>query len=431
MDDEISTQRIALSPTTALRRRRDRLTALESAIDAGVWDERRKAVRSLLSQPLLSPEGSSKDAFILVQKHRDWMRLWFSHHAGWQLTLDAEAARLVKRPARLDDSTRPCRDPVSSAPLAQRGYVILCLALASLVRADRQTTLIRLRDAVMGLVCADGRYEAAGIRVELDHQESRRDFVHALRLLIAWGVVRRVHGDEERFIQDADADALYNVHRPVLSRLLAASRPPSLIAVEEFDGRLRALAEDEIAAASEDLQHRRLRVRLFRQLLDDPVLYFSELEPDEREYLDRQRGSILSEIEKASGLIAEVRAEGIAMVDPTGKLTDCGLPEDGTDGHLTLLLATMLAARLRESSTATMSLDTLVTHTRKAIAEHHTRWRKNVREPGQDRALTRMVVARLCALGLARLDGDRLVPLPAIGRYGLLRVDAAGEEELF
>jgi hypothetical protein len=42
-----------------------------------------------------------------------------------------------------------------------------------------------------------------------------------------------------------------------------------------------------------------------------------------------------------------------------------------------------------------------------------------VREPGRDRSLTRMVVERLCALGLARRVGEFLFPLPAIGRYGL------------
>ena len=188
-------------------------------------------MRALLSQPLppLSPEGATAEAFTLVQKHREWLRPWFAHHAGWQLMLDSEAARLVKRPARLDDASRPCLEPNSGAPLSRRAYVILSLALASLVRADRRTTLVRLRDSVIGLLRAEPRFEAAGVRVDLDHQESRRDFVHALRLLLAWGVIKRVQGEEERFIKDAETDALYNVNRPVLARLLAANRPPSLV----------------------------------------------------------------------------------------------------------------------------------------------------------------------------------------------------------
>jgi uncharacterized protein (TIGR02678 family) len=243
---------------------------------------------------------------------------------------------------------------------------------------------------------------------------------HGLRRwLLAWGVIKRVQGEEERFIKDAETDALYNVNRPVLARLLAANRPPSLVKAQEFFDRLRALAEDDITAHSDEARHRRLRLRLFRQLLDDPVLYYEELTDDEREYLDRQRGFILPEIETATGLVREVRAEGIAMADLTGSLSDYGLPEEGTEGHLTLLLATFLAGRLRDSSRVSITFDALVARTQGFIAEHHRHWRKDVREPGQDRVLTRTVTERLCALGLARREGDLIFPLPAIGRYAL------------
>lgn len=411
--------RSAPSARNVWRRRRDRLAALGATINAQEIDERQRAVRALLSQPLLSPEGATREAFSLVQKHREWLRPWFSHHAGWQLMLDSEAARLVKRPARLDDATRPCREPNSGSPLSRRAYVILCLALGSLVRADRQTTLVRLRDSIIGLLRAESRFQAAGVAVELEHQESRRDFVHVLRLLLAWGVIKRIQGEEERFIKDADTDALYNVNRPVLARLLAANRPPSLVKAQAFAERLGALAEDDITAHSDEARNRRLRLRLFRQLLDDPVLYYDELAEDEREYLDRQRGFILPEIENATGLVREVRAEGIAMADLTGSLSDYGLPEEGTEGHLTLLLATFLAGRLRESPGVSITFDALLARTQDFIAEHHKHWRKDVREPGQDRALTRMVVERLCALGLARRERELLFPLPAIGRYAL------------
>jgi len=145
----------------------------------------------------------------------------------------------------------------------------------------------------------------------------------------------------------------------------------------------------------------------------------------EREYLDRQRGFIVPEIETATGLAREVRAEGIAMTDPTGSLTDYGLPEEGTDGHLTLLLATFLAGRLRESAGASVACDALVARTQDFIAGHYKHWRKDVRDPGQDRALSRMVIERLCALGLARREGDLFFPLPAIGRYGLREEEPA------
>ncbi len=400
------------------RHRRDQLATLEAEADPGVWQERRKAVRALLRLPLLTA-ADSEGRFFLVRKHRDWIRAWFAQHPDWQLVIDGEAARLVKRPARLDDSTRPCRDGKTGQPLRRRSYVALCLALAHLTRADRQETLGQLAEAVQGMVAAEPRFERAGLQIDLQHQDARRDFVQAIRLLLAWSVLERVQGEEDRFSQDAAADALYNVNRPVLARLLAAARPPSLVGSENFEDRLAALADVGFDGQDDDSRNKRLRVRLYRQLLDDPVLYYNELTEDERVYLDRQRGTILPTIEKATGLYREVRAEGIAMTDATGALTDYGLPEDGTEGHLTLLLASFLADRLRESPTAAVSMDALVARTAALIAEHSRRWRRNVREPGQDRVLSHLVTDRLCALGLARREGDLIRPLPAIGRYGL------------
>src|SRR5438105_1045643 len=75
--------RSTASFANASRRRRDRLAALQTTINAQERDERQRAVRALLSQPLLSPDGPISEAFTLVQKHRDWLRPWFAHHAGW------------------------------------------------------------------------------------------------------------------------------------------------------------------------------------------------------------------------------------------------------------------------------------------------------------------------------------------------------------
>jgi uncharacterized protein (TIGR02678 family) len=119
------------------------------------------------------------------------------------------------------------------------------------------------------------------------------------------------------------------------------------------------------------------------------------------------------------------------MVDPTGKLTDYKLPEDGTEGHLTLLLAEHLAARLRAApgSDPRLSMEALVAFTRRQIQDHHRHWRKNAREPGQDRVLCGLVLARLEALSLVRREADSILPLPALGRYALAREDPAAAAE--
>src|SRR5258705_3844289 len=49
-------------------------------------------------------------------------------------------------------------------------------------------------------------------------------------------------------------------------------------------------------------------------------------------------------------LVAEQRAEGLALVDEGGLLTDLAMPSEGTDAHVTLLAAEYLASHTRQRS---------------------------------------------------------------------------------
>src|SRR5439155_3174081 len=94
-----------------------------------------------------------------------------------------------------------------------------------------------------------------------------------------------------------------------------------------LDDRLAAITE-EFTAETDDGRNRRVRSSLIRRLLDDPVLYFSDLSDEQRAYLTGQRAFLIKEIANATGLVAEVRKEGIAMVDAGAGLTDLRLPEE-------------------------------------------------------------------------------------------------------
>jgi uncharacterized protein (TIGR02678 family) len=162
---------------------------------------------------------------------------------------------------------------------------------------------------------------------------------------------------------------------------------------------------------------------LVRRLLDDPVLYYGTLSAESRAYLDRQRGFLLRELAEATGLEAEVRAEGIALADLDGDCTDIGLPEEGTEGHLTLLLATWLAEKLRETRSSPSTLITAEAvrqQTARLIRKHRHHWRKEVTQKGAEIWLTQLVLGRLAGLALIERQADGgIVPLPGIGRYAL------------
>ncbi|MGW7572956.1 TIGR02678 family protein [Streptomyces sp. NPDC054765] len=375
--------------------------------------ERRRATRALLASPLLT---SGSEEFRLVRKHGGELASWFTQETGWRLVVDAETARLYKTPARLDDATRPARAPRTKVPFTRRRYVLLCLALATLERADGQTTLGRLAEGVL-TGTADPVIADAGIVFRMERREERSDLVAVVRLLLEWGVLHRVSGDEEAYLSEASNDVLYDVRRRVLAALPAATRGPSTVETTDPDPdpdqRLSTLTS-EVAPDTEELRLRALRHRLTRRLLDDPVVYYAELPEDERAYLVSQRYAITRRITELTGLVPEARAEGVAMVDPDDELTDVRMPEQGTDGHVTLLIAAHLATA--EAARTEEQLHTLI---RELAVQHRSYWRKSAAEPAAAAELVAQALDRLAALGLVSRDGGTVTAKPALVRYAL------------
>lgn len=401
--------------------------ALDSALDEARTRELRRAVRALLRRPLLLNGGHGDDEFRLVRRYAAELRTWFDANTGWRLHVDSAVARLVKRPATHEDATHPARDPRTRLPFGRRRYVLLCLALCVLERADAQITLGSLAEGVI-LAARDERLARAGVSFRLSGREERGDLVAVVRLLLELGVLARVAGDEEAFVRET-GDALYDVERSVLAGLVASPRGPSTIAAPDFESRLQQLGAEPLPS-TEDLRNRAIRQRLTRRMLDDPVVYYDELSPSELAYLTSQRAAMVKRISEVTGLVAEVRAEGIAMVDPKDELTDVRMPEVGTDGHVALLITEHLAGRIvgydgeaevgavRPTVTpcAKAELHALV---RRLAGEHRAYWRRSAREPGAEIALVDHALGRLEALRLIRREPGTVHPLAALTRFAL------------
>jgi uncharacterized protein (TIGR02678 family) len=371
--------------------------------------EFRTAVRAVLMTPLMNPGHAD---FAAVRRQGDALREWFARETGWVLQIEREGVRLYKRPADLADATRglPGYD--------RRRYVLLCLACAVLERSEPQITLRVLGERLLQLA-ADPALVASGFTFTLAAAHERRELVSVCRTLLELGVLLRVAGDEEAFVRvDGEtADALYDVHRRTLAGMLAAVRGPSTWPQAEapvtLNERLHALA-DEHVADSEDARRTALRHHLSRRLLDDPVIYIDGLDIETRGYFTNQRGAMAVRLADASGLSVEQRAEGLALVDETGELTDIAMPAEGTDAHATLLVADHLA-----TAAAMVGEMDVVGFLRDAKARYGRYWRKSAREPGAENELAAIALGRLERLRLIARDGAAVRSLPALARFAL------------
>jgi uncharacterized protein (TIGR02678 family) len=388
---------------------------LGAALEHHRADERRRALRALLMRPQLTP---ADDELVLVRRHADALREWLARETGWVLLVEQASARLFKRPADL-------RDPTRGAPgFERRRYVLLCLACAVLERAEAQITLRTLGEELMRAAVEPSLVQR-GFQFALDQAHERRDLVHVCRFLIDCGALVRVAGDEEAFISragDSTSDALYDVHRRVLSNMLSCTRGPSTYppgdAPDEFEQRLRALVEEYVPDGAE-ARRTALRHQLARRLLDDPVVYFDELDPDARDYLVNQRGPLCARLAEATELVAEQRAEGVAMIDPDGELSDTRLPAEGTLSHATLLVAEYLLEALSEHGQTFVPESQVAAFLRTAADKYGRYWRKKEREPGAETELTRAALRQLLMLKLITLRDGAVRARPALARYRL------------
>jgi uncharacterized protein (TIGR02678 family) len=370
--------------------------------------QRRAALRAMLAKPLLVADTDG-ETLVLVRRHLTELREWLRRETGWRLVADSETARLFKTAPELSDPSHPALGN-HKEPFGRRRYVTLCLALSALARADAQITLGRLADDVL-TAAAEPELAATGFTLTLGSRSDRSDLVAVVRLLLGWGALSRVAGDEEAYLS-AGSDVLYDVRRPVLGVLLSSTRGPSTVTAKPFEARLAELTAEPVAE-SDELRNQALRRRLTRRLLENPVVYYDELNDDERAYLMSQRHAITRRIEEATGLISEMRAEGIAMVDPEDELTDVRMPEQRTDGHVTLLVAEYLARREQAPR------DELHAFVRQAAAGHQGYWRKGVTEPGAEVELLAVALEKLSALRLVAVDGRVVRSRPAIARFAL------------
>jgi len=385
--------------------------------------EFQQAARKILDTPLLN-NSVDPDGYRLVRRHLRRLRDWFELNTGWRLIDDSTVIRLNKQIVPLTPTACAIASHHSAhlgkadIPFTARRYVLFCLAAAALERSDAQTTLGRLADEIKVLA---HQHHMPGVEFAFATRDERADLAAAVKLLVQLGAIRRVSGDEETYLQAAGDAVLYDVERRALARLLVAAQAPSRIAAGLMGdvppiGELEQLLLPAAMAHTEDDRNRTIRRELTVHLLEDPVVYFSELPEEEAAYLTKQRSVLADRIANLTGLTPEIRSEGVAMADPEDRLTDVRMPESGTDGHAALLVAEQLA---KQGSAETPIIREWVDGW---SVEYRTYWRASIREPGATASLVQSVLHKLVALGLVAVNGHHVRALPAIQRF---RFDAA------
>jgi uncharacterized protein (TIGR02678 family) len=166
----------------------------------------------------------------------------------------------------------------------------------------------------------------------------RRAIVGALKMLTGRGVLEELDGDVEGYTQDDNPPVLLAVYHTRLLHVIANYSPEHDPATDPA-GWLDAVEREPDAA-------RRMR----RRLVDDTVVYTSDLDDAEADWLRRRvRGDDGGPLAEAFGLHLERRTEGAAFVLPekayrhAWELGPVPFPASGTVAHAALLLCNSAA----------------------------------------------------------------------------------------
>lgn len=365
--------------------------------------ELRAAARALLAEPLAE---RSVPAFPLIRKHRKELARWFADELGYRLDATRPAvARLAKLPG-------PGHEPRgletrNGRRFDGRRYALTCLVMASAESAGEYTTLQRLFEDVGVRASAIDRLGWDG-RMAAD----RRVFIQAVQALQDLGVFDKADGDEERFARgEIGGDALYRIDRDRLSLLPTTAQPPSLAAGPE----------EVVVEPYPDTEQGRVlrrRHRVTRALVEEPVLYRSDLTEDEIDYLQSQRGRLERLLADRLGLTLEVRAEGWVTVDETGELSDLRWPDYGAAETTALRLCDELRGRRLRHDPDVWPDEEVAAFVRDLAEEYAGYWKKGADDDAGAKRLAGEAVEILVAARVATRSADGgLRALPAAARY--------------
>ena len=347
----------------------------------------RAAARHLAVHPLVLSENDP-DTFRLIRRYEHELDRWFTQRFGYRLEVAADTARLFKSTVVVGH--RPLRTASHPGrPFSVREYTMLALALAAVAAGP---SVISLHDLLHEIRSAA---TDAGVTVT-ESTPDRRALVSALKWMIRHGAASEAHNRVDRYATDSEADAVLRI-RPDRVALLPL---PALARSETVENLLDRSEQRQSSA----------RAWMRSALLEEPVLYRSDLSDDEWTELRRRLGEESRIFEEMFGLRVEARSEGVAAIDPEDGMTDSRFPRSGTVAHAALLLI----SQLTEDGPTSVAMGEVVETVASLAAEHRRYWSNLADDPDR---LTTEALELLQYHRLTETHGETVRILPAAWRY--------------
>jgi uncharacterized protein (TIGR02678 family) len=275
------------------------------------------AVRLVLTHDVITATRPRPGTLEQVLRWADQMTIDFRELLGYTLSATTRQVRLSRRLDAFDPTQSAIFSSRNGKPFDRRRLAYLCLVLASFQRSRVE---ISLADLVRAFTPAANAIDGLGFDPTVTAHKA--GVVDVLDWLVDRGALRLSDGSLEAWAQDTErGDALYDIDHDICAALFRPARP-----VQHLTS-AAGLLDSTFVSAKRSAQREAAAQRAARALLEYPVVYYAQVEPEIADAL-RQHG-VAENLTRLTGLAAERRAEGIMLADAGGRFTDRPFPGRG------------------------------------------------------------------------------------------------------
>jgi len=276
------------------------------------------AVRLVLTHDVITATRPRPGTLDQVLRWADQLAGDLRDVLGYTLIATTRQVRLIRRLDALDPTQTAIFTAKSGRPFDRRRLAYLCLFLASFSRSRVE---ISLADLVRVFTPTANAIDGLGFDPTVTAHKAA--VVDVLDWLADRGALRLSDGSVEAWTADTDrGDALYDIDHDICAVLFRPARP-----VQHLTS-AAGLLDATLAGARRAAQREAAAQRAARALVEYPVVYYAQVEPEVAEAL-RQANGVAESLARLTGLAVERRAEGVLLADAGGRFTDRPFPGRG------------------------------------------------------------------------------------------------------
>jgi len=268
--------------------------------DKRLKEEKQQCVQALLNRNWVAKEDDP-ELFQLIKSHYDVLRDWFQEHCGFTLLVTRQFAKLEKVPGK----ARPWMGFDNF--LQPRDYALFAYGLWFLegMGENDQFLLTEMVEEIREhLISQD-------VFLDWTLYDHRLSMARALRLLKDIGVLTAVDGDELEWARSGGMQNNVLYECSPWSRYVLRRFPRDLNSYKDIN-----FLGEGIYADTPEGQLKRRKHRVYRRLLQEPIVYDWEWTEDERYYVLTQRRSIIDQLENMLGLEGQRYREALVFFHP-------------------------------------------------------------------------------------------------------------------